>query len=212
VSDRKARVAALGLAIVLAACTVDGRHLGHEAASSGGGAGGVPDDDWGGAAGEGPVHRWTFDANADGWVTEPGVEQSWEADDSRHHRNSGSLSVTSMAEGDSHNDYWTGASTQCVTVDEGQTYRLGVDVFVPLQDTTGGAGAAILYVNTPTCEGLRITLTTLTVSGPGRWKRVKGSLQAPAGAKSALLRLLVTKVSDGPSYEASFDNVEFGPE
>lgn len=210
-SGRWSRAIACGVCSALLACTVDERRLAHDHFEwiSAGGAGGS--DEVGDLAGAGGMHHWTFDVDSDGWVTEPGVQQSWQRRDARNSPRSGALLVSSTLIGDS-SDYWTGASTQCVPVTEGENYGLDLDIFIPLQDTTGGAGAAILYTNADACEGLMLNLTTLTSSALGTWKHGRAALAAPAGTKSALLRLLVTKISDGPSYQASFDNVEFGPD
>lgn len=203
-------------ALWLAACSVDGRELvsGTGATTGGGGeAGDASSDDFvgllAGAGGAPDCERgdcWSFDDGVEGWEPEDGVTQRWTSADVKHDGASGSLVVTNFDTKPSR-DFWMGGTWKCVPVDEKRDYRVNLSIFIPRHQAAGAAGFGLEYFNAPDCAGLLLDLTSFLTANAGSWLAVRRPLRTPGGAKSALIRLLATKVHADPSFEARFDDV-----
>jgi hypothetical protein len=198
-------VVGLGL---LHGCSVDDRTLGRAPVSSY-----VATND--GTAGEGGSSAdlpptWPFDHGTDGWQAEDGIEEDFNPEDADGESSSGSLDVTNVLRKSS-GELWVAGAFQCVSVIEGMEYELSLDVLIPLQEQTGGASVELQFYNVAGCTGLRLQRATFASPKAGAWERLEATRSAPAGAKSALLRLLVAKVYRAPSFSARFDNVTFAP-
>lgn len=223
-------VAACAGALLLTACPLDERGLGppievtwtfHPAAGEGGEGGG-------GGASEGgqtssnagsppgvppdPVaprrSNWAFDQGAEGWEAEPDSAQRWIHEDAFDDSSSGSLSLVNTVEGDGY-EFWMTGTSRCVAVRPDTDYVLSVDLFIPRDQVTGAAGFGIEFFNAPDCQGLLLDLTGALTAITGGWETLEKPRRTPAGVKSALLRLVVTKVEKNPPFEARFDNVHF---
>jgi hypothetical protein len=202
-------------ALGLLACSVDGRGLvtSVEAATGAGGDRDYGADSVAGAGGASECGRsgscWSFEADVEGWQAEEGVSQRWTSADVTHEGASGSLVVTNF-DTQPGKDFWTAGTWQCMPVRESTDYGMSLAIFIPSNQEAGAAGFGLEYFNAPECAGLLLDLSSFLTATTGAWLSVQRSGPTPEGAKSALLRLLVTKVHEGPSFEARFDDVSLG--
>jgi len=213
--DKRALSAAV---LCVAACSVDGRELvtGFATTKGAGGEAGAPNavEDLNagllaGAGGAPDCERsdcWSFDDGVEGWEPEDGIAQRWTSADVDRDGRSGSLVVTNFDTRPS-KDFWMGGTWKCVPVRENRDYRVTLSLFIPRNQAAGAAGFGLEYFNAPDCAGLLLDLTSFLTANAGSWQFVRRPLATPEGAKSALIRLLATKVHEDPSFEARFDDV-----
>jgi hypothetical protein len=194
-------LACLGLVGVVA-CAVDDRPLHRRPQIYFGDAGAE-----GGEGGQGnPVRTWTFDDGTQDWSPEAGIEQRFGSDDAAGDKRSGSLLLTHTLVAGS-DEYELGGTMQCLPVTGDTVYRLSAKTFVPKDQGPGGSGFIMAYFNADDCQGLQLDLLNYASDKTGVWSRAQKTRLAPAGTKSVLLRLVVTKVWRLPSFDVAFDDV-----
>jgi hypothetical protein len=209
-------------ALLLVGCPLDDRSLRHEAVrylgpgydGSGGDNDGVTELD--GEAGEGaasgaPVDSgfgtmWSFDHDEQGFEAEDGIEQNWSDRDALGHAHSGSLTVANTNVHDA-GDFWLAGSKRCFPMRGDRGYLFRVDLRLASGQGPGSGGFGLEVFNAPDCQGLLLDSLSFLSANTDTWLQVEKSRPAPQGAKSALLRLLVSKVQRDPPFEVSFDNV-----
>lgn len=184
----------------------DAGEAGQGGPSVGIGAGGEAD----GAGGERANH-WSFDAGADGFTAESGVEQSWSVIGVAGERAYGSLLVANAVVADE-DGFWMAGTSKCVAVTEKRYYDVSAQMLIPAGQPPGAVGFAVEFFNAPGCEGLLLDLSSYLTATTGEWIRADRNRSSPPGARSALVRLVVTKLHRNPSFEAHFDQVRFAVE
>ena len=108
--------------------------------------------------------------------------------------------------------------TQCILVEPGKNYVFGSQVLIPLQQSTGLPGRAsvgVWFINNATCYApipapqIIGTAYGNGVTSQGTWTRSAGGAQAPSGAASALITVLVTKDISIAALQVNFDDLFF---
>ena len=97
---------------------------------------------------------------------------------------------------------------QCVAVTAGN-YRLIAEAFIAAGQTAGRAAINVQFFDSADCSGaIRAAITSPEISETGAWRRIDSSVTAPAGARSARIKLAVVKSFRAqPPPEVLFDNV-----
>jgi hypothetical protein len=181
-------------------------------------AGGAPGTGGGSAAtsGEGgatdsasppPPDGWTFDHDIVGWQAEPDVQELWSATDFAASPDSGSLMVTNKSKG-SPGMYSTAGSSECVLVTTGRGYDVAAEVFIAPGQSNGSGGFAIEFYDDAACQGALVQIENYLTATTKVWQRGERTA-TPAGARSALIRLVVSKLESDPPFSVLFDDVTF---
>jgi hypothetical protein len=208
--------AAIGLgASVLVRCMVDDRELGAappplETSGAGGTDAmlGVITAGQGGVDASGVVTSWRFDHDVSGWQAEDGVDQSWSNVDASRNANSGSLLVSNAVPGQG-TDFRMAGTSVCMPVEGGVDYDVAAEIYIDPGQKTGGGGLDVEFFNAPDCEGLLLDLTDFLTATTGKWQLGEKQPTAPQLAKSALFRLVATKLETDPPFAVRFDDVHF---
>jgi len=155
-----------------------------------------------------------FNSNLDGWTASNStiLSASWNGIDAIGSTTSGSATLRNT---------WAIANGagpylgQCVAVTAGAGYDIGAKIHIPgSQDRTGFVGTYVAFYDAPSCGGT--FLTNFGGGGPtAPTGRFIGSgatnIIAPGGAQSASVGLKSVKDQPGGSFEASVDDIFFGP-
>jgi len=150
-----------------------------------------------------------FDANAQGWLADPGVVQSWQSDDARGKAGSGSLQLTYTTGGAS-SGWALAAAGQCLAAWGGKAYEVGARAKVPAGQTEGHAELSVAIFGNDDCKGSLLTGKTVAFTAQsGSWQVLSGAVTMPAGTRSVLMRLAAAKPGPQPSLEVHFDDVLF---
>lgn len=198
-------------------CSVDERPLDpappfEPIGSAGGGSDTSDDASWQGcddtgAAGEpGSLRCWAFDTGTEGWVAEDGVDRSFSQDDANGDPASGSLTVTNADVG-SDTEMVTAGAYQCLSIPYADKYTLDLDVLVPSQPAAGGASIDVQFVNVLGCQGIILADDQFPNTKPLVWHHLSESGDVPRGTRSVLVRLLVGKFHNDPSFFTRFDRI-----
>jgi hypothetical protein len=152
-----------------------------------------------------------FDTGIAPWAAEYRMEASWNASDAAGSSNSGSVQVENQNVSASSGMVLGGVS-QCVAVNAGANYVLAVQDFIPAGHPAGSASVGVWYYGTTDCSGM--IAAGGVFQGPlavatGSWQTLSTQTQAPAGVRSAAVRLLVQKPGNQASMDVFFDNVLF---
>ncbi|HZR83995.1 MAG TPA: calcium-binding protein [Candidatus Binatia bacterium] len=158
-----------------------------------------------------------FDGSTNGWTGSYGAYAYQGNVDADHDTRSGSGQVINLAPEDSHNS----ALQQCIAVSPGMTYFAGASIrFDPGQVGDGNAQLGVAFADQPGCNGNYTSLhfggNAIASSDRGKWVRseigdVTSGIVADAGAKSALVYVVLHKNVGGGYLSASVDNVTFAP-
>jgi hypothetical protein len=201
----------------LAGCSVDERKLVppplEEVGPSAGGAGGVSGDDgWSGCDDSGDSGAsdrsrcWSFDHDTEGWTAESGIVRAFSPDDASNDPASGSLSITNRDVGPDAQMQTAGAY-RCVVLPYAEKFSLELEVLVPAQPVAGGASVELQFINIPGCQGIILGHPQFADPAPLSWYHLQAKGDVPRGARSLLLRLLVGKFHDDPTFVARFDQI-----
>jgi hypothetical protein len=159
------------------------------------------------------ITNGSFDQNIDGWsdpVADPNTTIQWYAWDVYSSPTSGSLFIiTNMA------DAYSDGPWQCVATTPGtHTASAAVDVNVISTQIDPRVEIKLDFFATPDCSGGALpggdgAVALVSIA----WETITTApLVAPAGTKSAQVRLLVGGTYDGKSDSAFFDDVSLLPE
>ncbi len=154
-----------------------------------------------------PPTGWTFDHDIVGWQAEPDSTQKWSSTDFAGDPNSGSLMVTNKSKGNS-GSYSTAGSSQCVLVTTGSGYDVSAEVFIARGQSNGSGGFSIEFYDDTACQGALVQLENYLTATTNAWQRGERTA-TPAGAHSALIRLVVSKLESDPPFSVLFDDVTF---
>jgi hypothetical protein len=150
-----------------------------------------------------------FDQDAKSWSADSGVTQSWQADDARAKPGSGSLKVT-FTTGDGSSGWALGATGQCVPAWGEDSYEVAARARVANAQAGGQAQLSLAFFGNEGCaDSFLGSVTVQTTDAPGVWSSLRGSLKAPAGSRSVLVRLAAAKLGSQTSLEVHFDDVLF---
>lgn len=163
-----------------------------------------------------PLHAQNLVLNGDfgdsliGWENASDIEMTaqWIAGDASGNSSSGSAQITNVSAAASNGV----AIQQCVPVNSGQTYTYGGKVRIPSgtgQALTNKAVMSVRWYSGPDCTTPNGGSLTAGPSPPSFdvWTSQTSTLIARAGARSAHVRALVTKVPAGGSFTAQFDKI-----
>lgn len=156
-----------------------------------------------------PLTGWTFDHDIAGWQAETDVKERWSSTDFAGSSDSGSLLVKNESTGTS-GMYSTAGSSQCVIVTTGRGYDIAGEVFIAAGQSNGGAGFSIEFYDDVACQGALVQLEDYLTATTSAWQRGERTA-TPGGARSALIRLVVSKAESDPPFSALFDDVTFEP-
>ena len=158
-----------------------------------------------------PLSNTRFDTDVTGWFPDISSSIDWnplDADANPASSGSGLVTNLSSSAGDS-----SGARQCANETTEGETYFLGAEVYIPSGQTeTGWGDLLVQWFSEAGCSGSQIGLfitSAVPTSTPDLWLPVIGLPVAPAGSKSARVRLSVRKDAGVGSLAAHFDNVLF---
>lgn len=150
----------------------------------------------------------TFDTEViTGWILHNGSRE-WSAFDADGSPSSGSALLTNSDASSSSEMLF-----QCVPVTENSRYAIGAQLWIPSgQSNTGIAAIGIYTYASGTCSGAALNFgSTDSATDLDRWVALDGVLEAPAGAASAHVRVVVTRPNSG-TYAAYLDNASLlGP-
>ncbi|HZL17114.1 MAG TPA: hypothetical protein VFG23_05150, partial [Polyangia bacterium] len=175
---------------------------GGSAGGSSGGAGA------GGSSGASQLQNVHFDTDTDGWTPSFGATVSHNTNDASGSAQSGSLDL-SLNGGDPTLSLQVAAS-ECLEVNAGGSYQLGVKVFIPGQVGSQG-GLGLWYYASNDCSGSIAAVFASPSSTTNAWQSVTATAQIPAGAHSAAVRLVLLKPFGQQTAEALFDDVVVTP-
>ena len=154
-----------------------------------------------------------FDAAAAPWAPDFVGAVSWMAgQDAQGNPASGALAVrnTTVLEADGTS---LGGAQQCVPVTADRSYRLMLELFIAPSQSAGSGGANLQFFESSDCTGpVKGAYLSVLVSQTGAWKKVEGTPRAPAGARSALVKLVVAKAFRTQPLQILFDNVLLRPQ
>jgi hypothetical protein len=154
------------------------------------------------------VTNATFDANADAWVADFGVNKLWQATDARG-KVSGSVSLT-FATSNGGAGWVLAAIGQCLPAWSEQEFEVGGRSFIPAAQSGGRAEISLATFGEDGCQGsfLQSVVPALSAQA-GSWQPLHGSAKMPAGTRSVLVRLAAAKPGSQASLEAQFDDILF---
>lgn len=145
----------------------------------------------------------SFDAGTAGWAPGVGITLGRSTNDVGASSQSGSLDV--VMSGDPSLAQQAGAA-QCLSIAAGATVKAQAAVLVPGQTATQ-ASVNLWFYESADCSGSIAGVFSSVPSVSAIWQAVVASTQAPAGARSVLVRLAVLKPIGQTAAEALFDNV-----
>jgi hypothetical protein len=155
-----------------------------------------------------------FNSNVAGWTASSStiLSASWNGIDAIGSTTSGSVTIRNTT------DFANGAGPylgQCIAVTAGAAYDIAAKIHIPgNQDRTGYVSTYVAFYDAPGCG--ETFLTNFGGDGPfAPTGRFIGSgttnIIAPAGARSASVGVITVKNQSGGSFEASVDDIFFGP-
>lgn len=159
------------------------------------------------------VTSWTFDNESElgDWELEEGVSEGFSSDDADGSADSGSLLVTDAAVDES-DDFVSAAAFVCVPVEGGATYAVAAELAIDAGQSAGSGGFNVQSFDGPSCDGGLLDLVNYLTPATGDWHLGERTLTASPGARSALLRLVVSKRASDPPFAVRFDDVRFEAE
>jgi hypothetical protein len=171
---------------------------------AGGGSGGA-----GGAGGTGAtLLNPDFATSAAQWVADPGATATWRATDANGAAQSGSLAVDNVEVSQASGMTALGAS-QCVSVSAG-AYDLGAQLFIASgQGSSSGSMELWSYASTDCSGAVSSVQYASLIATVDTWVKIATTVQVPAGARSAAVRLVAQKPAAAAAVEVLFDNVVF---
>jgi len=187
---------------------------GDGAESGGAPAEGVGAGDQGGASVDSQrpttaLTSFSFDAgDTGGFQPDDGVEQSSSDDDADSNPDSGSLLVTEDTLGAS-DEFKTGGTTVCLAAQEGVTYDVAAQIEIDAGQSAGSGGFEVEFLDGTGCDGESLGQAFFLTAATGAWTLGEKTPAAPAGARTALFRLLVSKRASDPPFAVHFDDVRF---
>jgi len=140
------------------------------------------------------------------WSSDTNVELTWNSKDGQDHDESGALAVTNQSVGTMDGNTMAGGY-QCVAVSGGTVYRFAVQISVPdyAGDTKGGM--QLLFFDNQACGGELLDHPTTNFVKGEAWKLADLLYLTPPTARSAQIRLVVTKPFRQTPLPVLFDNV-----
>jgi hypothetical protein len=150
-----------------------------------------------------------FDTDLGGWTLVPGSGSiAWNALDADGKASSGSARlVTPSAEGST-----TNSIHQCVAVAGGAGYVFSAKVFRSQGALVTVFGSVVWHAGAGCSSFLEEdTPLSLFAPGPGGWQTESATVDAPAGAGSAVVRLRARR-EDAGALVAHFDDAVFAPD
>jgi hypothetical protein len=156
------------------------------------------------------VTSWSFDAGADtaDWLPDDGIDQSVSEHDAESNPDSGSLLVTGNSRGTS-DDFISSGTTVCVEVEADVTYDVAAQVEIDAGQSAGSGGFDVEFLDGPGCNGGLLEQDFFLTATTGAWVLGEKTPAAPAGARTALFRLLVSRRASDPPLAVRFDDVRF---
>lgn len=153
---------------------------------------------------------WSFDSDAElgAWQPEDGIEQSFGTDDADGSGDSGSLVVTAESVAND-SDFVSNATSVCVPVEPAATYDVAVKVEIDTGQSPGSGGFDVEFLDGTGCDGALLDLADFLTATTGSWVPGEKTPVAPAGAHSALFRLVASKRASDPAFSVRFDDVRF---
>lgn len=148
----------------------------------------------------------TFDANADGWVADPGISKVWQAADARG-KSSGSMRLD-FATTSASSSWVLAAAGQCLPAWSDDELEVGARSFIPDGQAGGRAEVSLAIFTEDDCHGGFLdSLVPVQSSETGSWQALHGSVKMPAGTRSVLVRLAASKPGSQASLQVQFDDI-----
>ena len=155
------------------------------------------------------VANSAFNTDVQKWDADPSMTTAWQSSDARGAQASGSMSLKFVTP-TSGQGWAIAAAGQCIQAWGEQGFELGARVFIPKDQAGGNAQIGLVFLGEDDCAGSFLgTTTPALTTQAGAWQVLRTSARLPAGTRSALVRLAVTKPGTQASLEAHFDSVLF---
>lgn len=151
------------------------------------------------------VSNATFDSNLNDWHEEPNALGHWSDDDALDHAASGSANITNRGYLEHSEGQITRGLWQCIPASGGAKYRLLAQVRI--LDEQGQGGVNVEFYDGAQCTGNAVSASTPLLGTTSDWQLTQTQAEAPANARTMLVRLVVNKPFNGPESTVDFDNV-----
>jgi hypothetical protein len=150
-----------------------------------------------------------FDSDVEGWTAENKAAIEWDATDSAGRDSSGSIQVHNNNVEDIDNKSALGAR-QCAPAVAGKTYELSAKVQIRVTEGSGNGHLNVAFYAGTKCEPPILPkggMTTLSAFQLDGWENDRGSILAPEGTGSVVIRLVAEKPIRQDTLEVVFDDV-----
>jgi len=149
-----------------------------------------------------------FDANLNDWHEEVNALANWEDEDALGFDASGSVSITNRTVDDERDGLIMRGVWQCVPAQGAKKYQLLTQIRVSTDnESLGWGGINVWFSEQPDCTGTLVTVSTPLLGTTTDWSQTETIADAPADAKSMLVRLVVNKHYKAAPVTIDFDNV-----
>jgi hypothetical protein len=147
-----------------------------------------------------------------GWSAEPSSKLGWDTSDAGGQASSGALAIWNTLVADANQASLVGGRQCLGKITPGARYELYANAFIAPGQSAGSAAIAGTFFASADCSGVALAVKAKGAAPmlEGRtdtWLTVSGGGEAPAGAGSLSVRLLVAKQVRSPPLRVLFDNV-----
>jgi hypothetical protein len=150
--------------------------------------------------------RFALDTSA--WTAESGATATWDSRDARMIAASGSMLVSNVAPTATAFGAVMLGADQCLPVTAGTTYEMAARVLIASGQGSGEGGIALFVFDDAGCEGTFLrSFTPATTEIVDAWTTVEGQTNMPIGARSVMLRLVVSRPFAQAKLDIAFDDV-----
>lgn len=149
-----------------------------------------------------------FDTDVSGWAGEVNSVATWEPSDAQAQAGSGSLRVSNVAPMAADSADVMVAAGQCIPVTADATYVVAARVSIANGQGLGAGGINLWLFDQDACKGTFLkAMAPASSEKLGAWTPIVGEVRMPAGARSMVLRLSVTKPFMQDKLDVLFDDV-----
>ncbi len=153
-----------------------------------------------------------FDLNLEHWSAEAQVTTAWDAQNATASTASGCAKLTNTLPVASLMGWTMAGAEQCLQVQSGLEYQIATRVFIPAGQGQGQAGINLWVFGGDDCKSnFLVAVTPAITQTVGVWTTAQGAATLPAGAKSMIVRLVVSKPFVQADLQVSFDDVLVRP-
>lgn len=149
-----------------------------------------------------------FDTDVSRWTGEPTSVATWDASDAQAQAGSGSLRVSNVAPTVADSADVMVAAEQCIPVTADATYVVAARISIANGQGLGAGGINLWLFDQDACKGTFLkAMAPASSEKLGAWTPIVGEVRMPAGARSMVLRLSVTKPFMQDKLDVLFDDV-----